>query len=115
MSFQQSISIQSPRSNADPTEFYPPVDTGRDRKIQSFITNIQLIVALFQIQMILFNAYVAFQLTFKICILYITVIQFLHIIKVCVYNKRLTGQYQNWARVFWGSAMISFYVINFEL
>lgn len=48
----------------------------------------QVVVLLFQLMFVLFNSYIAFELSYKIAILYLTVLQFLYVVRVGIYNNK---------------------------
>ncbi|CAD8154194.1 unnamed protein product [Paramecium octaurelia] len=96
----QLSQAQSPRESNFDYEEQPQIQSiqlHQRRAALQIITNvilliqriqIQILVAIFQIFLILFNSYIAFDLSYKISILYVTILHFLQIIKIGVYNNK---------------------------
>ncbi|CAD8056515.1 unnamed protein product [Paramecium primaurelia] len=87
----QLSQAQSPRESNFDYEEQPQIQSiqlHQSRAAISIITNIQILVAIFQIFLILFNSYIAFDLSYKISLLYVTILHFLQIIKIGVYNNK---------------------------
>ncbi|CAD8158416.1 unnamed protein product [Paramecium pentaurelia] len=109
----QLSQAQSPRESNFDYEEQPQIQSiqlHQSRAALSIITNIQILVAIFQIFLILFNSYIAFDLSYKISLLYVTILHFLQIIKIGVYNnKKLYNNQYCCIQIFWGILSISYY------
>ncbi|CAK80783.1 unnamed protein product (macronuclear) [Paramecium tetraurelia] len=129
----QLSQAQSPRESNFDYDEQPQTQSIQlieNRAALSFITNvfkliqriqIQILVAIFQILLILFNSYIAFDLSYKISLLYVTILHFLQIIRIGVNNNKqnftihLFRKIQNTQycciQIFWGVLSISYYVL----
>ncbi|CAD8175602.1 unnamed protein product [Paramecium octaurelia] len=109
----QLSQAQSPRESNFDYDEQPQTQSIQlieNRAALSIITNIQILVAIFQILLILFNSYIAFDLSYKISLLYVTILHFLQIIRIGVNNnKRIQNNQQCCISVFWGVLSISYY------
>ncbi|CAD8079899.1 unnamed protein product [Paramecium sonneborni] len=109
----QFSQAQSPRESNYDYEEQPQaqsIQLYQSRAAISIITNIQILVAIFQILLILFNSYIAFDLSYKISLLYVTILHFLQIIRIGVYNnKKIQNNQYCCIQIFWGILSISYY------